>query len=208
VQNKHATLILSAGALAMARQDNSFFVAFLTSLIVSIGTTLVMYFVVLPRLAPYSRMKSNTVSQQTVPKLEGLQLSQAKLLLKGMNLQLGLAGQKNGPKPAGTILSHMPEQGSPIKRGGEVKVVISLGPKAPKKRPETPPAPQKVKVPSVRNMHIRKAKQKVKDAGLIVGRIIYGYDEDISPNWVLRQSPRAGRMVEKGSKVKITINKE
>lgn len=208
------------------RQDNSFFVAFLTSLVVSIGTSLVMYLVIMPRLGPMGQRSGGRANDVMVPPVAGLQLGQARSLLSSLNLRMGLAGQRHHTKPAGVILSHTPAAGARINRGGWVKVVISLGPAQgaaatagtpaatgttgtakPAARRSAAPAGM-VTVPMLRNMNISKARRKLRAVGLRAGPLVYGYDEDISPNWVLRQSPAAGTKVKAGSKVKVVINRE
>ncbi len=196
-----------------SRQSSGFFVAFFTSIIVSIGTSLVMYFVVFPRLGlpptytPGSTMNAGMVS---VPMLKGYTLTQARAMLKQLGLKMEVVAQRHHPNPAGTILAHSPPAGSSTPRGTVVQVSISLGPLQTNLVPAPQPTPSvdKVKVPKLTYMNILKAKRKIRAAGLKVGRIVYDYDEDVSPNWILRQSPPQGRRVPRGTKVNLVVNRE
>lgn len=65
-----------------------------------------------------------------------------------------------------------------------------------------------VQVPSVRGVSRSRAETLLKQAGLKVGKITYGSDDDISPGWVLQQNPRPGTALPSGSPVDLTLNKE
>jgi len=195
------------------RQDNSFFVAFMTALIVSVGTSLVMHMVVLPRLSPMGFQGGKASAKKVrVPPLIGLQLPQAKNLLKTVGLKMELAGQQKHPsQPAGTVLSHIPIAGSPMSPNEEVKVIISLGPGGKTAAtPRTSPAPnaeELVKVPKVTGVSLGKAKRRIRNAGFKVGRITYKDDEDQAPYVILYQRPSARSKAKKGTKIHLSVNK-
>lgn len=197
------------------RQDNSFFISFLTALIVSIGTSLVMYMVVLPRLAPLPLQQRAISKTVVVPPLVGLQMGQARSLLTSLRLRMSITDQQKHPsQPAGTILSHVPTSGSQLKPNAQVKVIISLGPstatpKAPVKRPTAPmPAAGTVKVPKLVGVSLRTAKRLLKAAGLKVGTTRQGDDEDLGPYVILSQQPRAGTTAQPGSSVNLVVNRD
>ena len=199
------------------RQNSGFFVAFFTSIIVSIGTSLVMYFIVFPRLGIPPTYNGRTTNNQTVvvPVLKGRTLSQARSILGQIGLKMEVVAHRHHQNPAGTILAHSPPSGTQTSKGTVIQMSISLGPHRShlNKKNVVPPKPtitttSKIKVPNVKRMHIRKAKRKIRHAGLVVGRITFDDDEDISPNWVLRQTPSAGRYVSRGTKINLVINKD
>lgn len=210
----------------MARQDNSFFVSFFTSIVVSVGTCLVMYFVVFPRFP--LQQSSTKSSEQSLPSLSGMQMGKARTLLSSMGLRMSLAGQVHHPnKSLGTILSHIPNAGTKIQSGQEVKVVISLGPSgsgkgnnnsassARRTSPRRPAAARRrnvsasgsFRLPRLRNTRANWATRKLKRLGLVV-RTRYGYDEDVAPHLVLRTEPSAGTRVHRGSVVTLIVNRE
>ncbi|MCB9640322.1 MAG: PASTA domain-containing protein [Myxococcales bacterium] len=65
-----------------------------------------------------------------------------------------------------------------------------------------------IKVPSFRNMNLSRAKVLLRNAGLRLGSVRYAVDEDVSPAWVLRQQPAAGKRVAPGTSVHLVVNKE
>lgn len=222
----------------MARgQDNSsfvFFVAFLTSLVVSVGSSLVMHLVVLPRIGvPGSRSVVRPVgltpeATTQIPPLVGLSMEQARAVLSTSGLRMGLSGQRyDGRHPAGVVISQTPEQGMIAGRGSEIGVTISLGPSpsgattgqptvpmanagavAPRSPVVQPPNTGAVAVPSVKGVSLTRAKRLLEEKGLKVGKITYESDDDLAPNWILGQKPGAGTRLPAGSSVDLVVNKE
>ena len=62
-------------------------------------------------------------------------------------------------------------------------------------------------VPSLTKIPLKKARERIRQAGLRIGKISFETDEDIAPSFVLRQSPSAGRLVTPLSKVDLVVNK-
>lgn len=209
----------------MARgQDSSFFVAFLTSLVVSAGTTVLMHMLVIPRL-PTSGTPATPVNNNIpVPPVVGLPLTQARAMLQETGFRMKLSGQQHDAnQPAGNILKQMPPATTRIPKNSEVNIVVSLGPAAGspaptpnptpsgKSDPSTPSAPSpmvgnSLRVPRVTQMNVAKAKQILQKLGL-QPRVTHEYDEDVSPNWVMTQSPPPGKKIKRGGRVLLVVNK-
>ena len=222
----------------MARsQDNSsfvFFVAFLTSLVVSVGSSLVMHMVVLPRIAvsgprpaTFGSPAPDATANTQVPPLVGLPMEQARSLLSSSGLRMALGGQQYDPSQSvGSIVSQNPAQGTITLKGTEIKVVISLGvapsssagssnPLSPSgdQQPRggvspPPPVTGQVLIPSVTGISLTRARKLLEEKGLKVGQISYETDDDLAPNWILRQSPAPKSRASAGSAVNLVVNKE
>lgn len=222
-----------SGEFSYRRRRSSNMAAFWISLLVSIVVVTLSHTVVIPFL---QQAKQTVV----IPKLTGLQISQATGIVSSLGLRLERMARQADNRPAGTILSHMPAPGKRVKPGTAVRVILSLGPsKAAPVRPRpavanantnandntagssTPtndrpparaPAAKKaaglVRVPLLTNRSLNSAKRMLRRVGLRLRHISFGADEDKSPHWVLKQSPRPYRKVKRGSPVDLTINRD
>lgn len=219
------------------RRRSPFWLAFWTSLTVSIVSITVFHLLILPWWQKAS-------AKVVVPQLSGLKIAQAAPLLASLGLQMERMARQADEKPAGTVLSHVPTPGSRVYHGTVIRLILSLGPstKAPRETtttstassPASPgttgvgtvastsagvtppvrlsPSPVSsdamVKVPRMTDTSLAEAKRRIKHAGLRLRHISFGSDEDKSPHWVLQQSPRASTLVPKGSPVDLTINRD
>jgi beta-lactam-binding protein with PASTA domain len=212
----------------MARsQDSSFFVAFLTALVVSAGTTVLMHMFVLPRVPGFSHSQSPSHDPNIpVPPVIGLPLTQARAMIQETGFRMKLAGQEHDrSQPAGNILKQSPPAGIRIPKNSEINITVSLGPPtaaSPSAFPSPPTFPSptarnnptqespllgdSVRAPRVTQMNLARAKQIIQQLGL-VSSVSYQQDDDISPNWVLSQSPPPGKVVKRGTKIHLVVNK-
>ena len=218
-------------------QDSTFFVAFLTALIVSIGTTLVMYIFVLPRIPMPQMQAAGRVTSPprptvAVPPVVGLPLTDASAAVVNAGLRMSFGGQLYDAKqPAGYILSQIPSASERVSPKSEIRVVVSLGPPvgvgamlptppptAPKTRTRSqpkitpPPPPSDVKAAtSVKVPNLQgKHINRAKKKLQELGlnvKVSYGDDEDVAPNMVLKQRPSSGTIVPIGETVHLEINK-
>lgn len=220
-----------SGEFSYRRRRSSNMAAFWISLLVSIAVVALSHTVVIPFL---QQAKQTVV----IPKLTGLRISQATGIVSSLGLRLERMARQADNRPAGTILSHMPAPGKRVKPGTAVRVILSLGPsKAAPARPRPAvanantndntadtskptdnrpsartPAAQKtaalVRVPLLTNRSLNAAKRMLRRVGLRLRHVSFGADEDKSPHWVLKQSPRPYRKVRRGSPVDLTINRD
>ena len=214
----------------MARsQDSSFFVAFLTALVVSAGTTVLMQMFVLPRIPGFAQAPSATPDANIpVPPVVGLPLTQARAMIQETGFRMKLAGQEHDrSQPAGNILKQTPPAGIRIPKQSEINVTVSLGPANPSAATASPTlspsltpsastnthSPQEspligdsVRAPRVTQMNLARAKQIIEKLGLVAS-VSFQQDDDISPNWVLTQTPPPGKVLKRGSKIYLVVNK-
>lgn len=217
------------------RRKSPVWVAFWTSLLVSLATVSLFHFLVFPWL----QKSSQTV---VVPKLSGLKVAQVVPVLSSLGLRLERMARQADEQPVGTVLSHLPTSGTRVKTGTVVRVILSTGPSSktspspvastpspsgtpslartettpvPPVRPDnTTPSPStasegdKIAVPRLTDITLAEAKRRLKRAGLTLRHISFGSDEDKSPHWVLGQSPRPNTLVSRGSPVDLTINRD
>ncbi len=87
--------------------------------------------------------KEDPANKVIVPRLIGLALSDAQLLIIATDLALGdTRSEYHSSAPAGQVISQRPAVGSSVNKGSMIDVVISLGPDPePEPDPEPDPAP-------------------------------------------------------------------
>jgi serine/threonine-protein kinase len=149
-----------------------------------------------PRGSSVQAVVSRGSGQLQVPNLTGMRPEDALRQLSTMGLQPG--PQKTGPSPtvpAGNVAATEPPAGSPVAAKGTVTLVVSSG------------APTKA-VPRVTGMRVSKAKKTLEDAGLTLGKVRYGVDEDRMGGIILKQEPAEGAQAAPGSAVDLTVNEE
>ncbi len=155
----------------------------LTALLVSAGTFFAL------RALSQDRQAGELVE---VPPLTGLRPDQARTLLDPRGLSLSVSEGRADPKvEAGQILQQSPLEGSRVKRGSEVRAVLSTG-------------LAKVEVPTLARMPLSGALQVLSSAGLRAGEI-KRQAGDAPADQVLASSPPAGEKVARGSAVDLTV---
>ncbi|MFE3139292.1 Stk1 family PASTA domain-containing Ser/Thr kinase [Streptomyces scopuliridis] len=131
-------------------------------------------------------------SQLDVPQLVGKTLTEAQQLAENASVKVAQSGSERCDVPKGSICSQNPATGK-MSQGETIRVVVSEG------------APQ-VKVPDVTD------KQKDKATDILEGenfQVDYKTEESAEdPGTVLAQDPEGGSMVEKASKITLTIATE
>ena len=147
--------------------------------------------------------KSNLVIQvylcaqtedQVMPILEGSDYQNAKILLQGMNLQLQIEKEEqfSTEYAAGEIITTFPTQGTVLKKGGSVTLVVSKGPAT-------------VTVISFTGMDENSAVKAATELGLVVGELQYEYS-GMPAGQVIRQSISPNSQVEGGTEIIFTVS--
>ncbi|MFN8076296.1 MAG: Stk1 family PASTA domain-containing Ser/Thr kinase [Kineosporiaceae bacterium] len=121
-----------------------------------------------------------------IPPLTGKTLEQAGAALRGERLVLGTVTRRySDTVPEGSVLSSSPAQGSTIRQGDEVTLVVSQGP---------PPVP----VPSLKGRDVDAARLQLTGAGLKV--VVKQRNSDTVPvGRVISQSPSSGTLPKGGT---------
>ena len=133
------------------------------------------------------------VSDVVVPNVVGLSLNQASKILSDHNLKMEISEERYSDKPENTILSQDPPQGSVVKTGTTVYVVISKG-------------TQVVVVPNVINKDYLEAKNILENMGL-KANIIEQYNDQFPRGYVFDQNPRQGVQVEYNTVIDLYVSK-
>src|SRR5437763_4689261 len=112
-----------------------------------------------------------------VPKLVGLTPAEAERTAAAVGLQLMVEREYYSAQiPEGKIMSQLPEAGTRVRRGWQLRVAESLG-------------PQRVAIPDVLGQSGRAADLNIRRRGLDMGSVAYLQMPGVTGDQVLAQSP-------------------
>lgn len=129
-----------------------------------------------------------------VPDLRGQDIVTTIEILTQVGLQLKV--ERREPHATflkDTVISQTPEPGMEIKKGRQVRVVISLG-------------PSELQAPKLVGEHYRKAEVMIRQAGFFPGNVARVPSDGIGRDIVIAQSPAPGMPLERGGKVGILVS--
>lgn len=133
--------------------------------------------------------------QCIVPEIVGLSLEEARDGLAKLGLGARVTLEEYSPdRPSGVILSQNPEAGRVIKKGRNIRVVISRGGKL-------------VEVPKLRGISLRQAEIMLSEKELQIGQIFWTYSDSFPEEVVVSATPSFGTTVPKGFSVSLTVNR-
>lgn len=162
----------------------------------------------------------------SVPNLVRVPQDNVRSIAEGMGLRLIVNERHEQSEiPAGLVAAQAPRAGTSVARGSDLVVVLSAGPgeaDAGVASAQTTPTPaiaaddagaavagESVVVPSVYRLYVREARSRLTLSGLTLGEERRGgYDEDMSPGRILRQTPAAGARASRGTAVHVWVNQE
>lgn len=133
-----------------------------------------------------------------VPSLSGRTVDEARRILTGAGLVLGVVNELPVDRPAGTVFLQRPAAGTQAQRGAPVAVTLARAP-APA---QTPPAVRTATVPDVTGQSLATAVRRIEAAGLRVGSV---EGASGSTARVRRQSAAAGQTVPLGTSVGLSM---
>lgn len=136
---------------------------------------------------------SKGVEKVAVPKVVGDKESDAVKKLEELGLKFELEEETNNKVQAGIVYEQDIEEGTEVNKGDTVKIKVSAGAK-------------KVQVPSVIGSTEASAKSTLAKAGFSV-TVVNEEDASKEDGTVLKQSIDAGKEVNDGSSITITVNK-
>lgn len=145
----------------------------------------------------YIRSLSNNVAivpKITVPKIIGLDKAEAEKLVVAKGLNFVVAAEENSDKPKGTVIICFPDEGTEIKKDGEVRVRVSKG-------------LESFKIPSVKGLDRSSAKTIIEENGLVLSNITEEFSDSVASGIVISQDPVEDSLVQKGDKVDLVISK-
>ncbi|MDP4177434.1 MAG: Stk1 family PASTA domain-containing Ser/Thr kinase [Bacillota bacterium] len=168
-------------------------IASLFVLIIAVGVSSAYFF---PKIFKTGNSKPITVSSDnvTVPNIVGLTESDAKKKLETLGLKYVQAGNSsNTDKPAGTITECNPTSGTSVKKGTEIRAIVSSGQKS-------------AEIPDFTNQDINYAKQLIANDGYQEPEIKYEDSDSVSKNMVIKQSPEPGSNGDKNTKITLWVS--
>ncbi len=131
-----------------------------------------------------------------VPKLKGVSIRQAELLLAHEGLELGeVTWSPSDSFPKDVVLFSTPSTGTSVPYGMFVNLEVSLGPK-----------PDTVKMPDLVGMNLEEGKKLLREMGLELGKMKYSINDEFPPGTILRQSLDPGEKIERGSKINLEVS--
>ncbi len=130
-----------------------------------------------------------------VPSVIGFDINQAKVYLAERGLVVGIVDKEESEQAKDIVLRTVPEPGKKVTAEVPIRLVVSSG-------------GGKVSVPNVKGKSEYRARLLLEESGLEMGRKNYTTSGEYAFDIIIYQSPQPGVMVEKGSKVDVTINRE
>ena len=130
----------------------------------------------------------------SVPEVVNTNLDAATARLESMGLSLEVAEKVYDDNTLpGTIVEQKPQQGTQVKNGETVSVVVCLG-------------PESATVPDLDGMTQEEAANALAPLGLHVGVVTHRQDSDAPRGTVIEQYPEQGEVLENGGTVDLTLS--
>ena len=130
----------------------------------------------------------------SVPEVVNTNLDAATARLESMGLSLEVAEKVYDDNTlSGTIVEQKPQQGTQVKNGETVSVVVCLG-------------PESAAVPDLDGMTQEEAANALAPLGLHVGVVTHRQDSDAPRGTVIEQYPEQGEVLENGGTVDLTLS--
>ena len=138
------------------------------------------------------------IAKTTVPKLRGLPLDKARAKLKKAQLRLGeVAEQVDDNARSGTIIAQTPAPKRQVRPGTAVDLVVATA--------EANDQPSGIEVPDLRGKNAKAATDLLERSGLRVGEVRIQPKGKGRPGSILKQRPKPGSMVERGTTVDLVV---
>lgn len=129
-----------------------------------------------------------------VPDLTGRDIITVIDTLPQLGLQPKIDRRETHPTlPRDTVISQTPPPGGNIKKGRQVRLVLSLG-------------PSDVQIPKLMGEHFRKADILIRQAGFFPGNVSRISSDIIARDIVIAQDPRPGASLDKGGRINMLIS--
>lgn len=133
-------------------------------------------------------------NEVAVSDVVGKQVEVARNILTNQNLRVSESEIFSDKVPVGSVVSQYPEAGSVVKEQRMIVLVISKGGEV-------------AVVPDLRGLNRRDAELKIRNAGLIVGRVDEQFNADTPADTIISQQPRPPAQVNKNTAVDLVISK-
>ena len=130
-----------------------------------------------------------------MPNLINMSLEDANKTINKLDLKLTINERHDVDVERNHVISQSPSQGTELKKGDLVTIVISLG-------------PEELSVPNLMGYTLNDAKKILEKDGLKLGSISYDYSEVYKEGTVINQNPVVGvGSIKKGDSVNVVVSK-
>ncbi|WP_238882546.1 Stk1 family PASTA domain-containing Ser/Thr kinase [Clostridium sp. YIM B02551] len=139
----------------------------------------------------------NTTSNQSITVPTGLVNSpkeDVQKKLEALGLIMDIGGEEKSDKPAGTVLSVTPSEGSTVKKNDHIRVVISG-------------EENKLKAPGLVGLTLDDAKKYLDNQNLKLGNVTYEYSDTDPKDQVIKQSPEKDADMSENDKINLVVSK-
>ena len=157
-----------------------------------LGAAVIFLVAFLGAFLSYGNFWSNTTVD--VPNVVGKQVSVAKNILEDKHLRVSTSEVTNPDVPAGQVISQTPGAGEKVKEQRTIHLVVSKG-------------VGDITVPDLSDLTVDQARQRLKDVGLVVGKITQQSVDGKKDGVVIAQSPSGDSKVSKGTTIDLVVNK-
>lgn len=129
-----------------------------------------------------------------MPNLRGRSLRDAKFTLERYDLVTGTITYQPSDLPEEIILAQEFPPGQRVRKTTAVGLTVSQGPLA-----------LQISVPYLVGLYLEEAQNRLAESGLRLGQVGYVKSQELLPNTIISQSPRAGDMVDQNTPIDVTI---
>ncbi len=155
-----------------------------------------MIFIIVVGASAYLTLTRIVKSEDTVvvPDLMGKEVVYALELLSDLGLNTKVEGSEYSAKVSkNSVIFQEPEPGSEIKKGRDIRIIISKGPKS-------------ILMPNLENLPVQQARIIIEENSLCQGEITDTYSHHIKKDSVIAQVPTRGTMVTRGECVNLLVS--
>lgn len=129
------------------------------------------------------------------PKLINMSLENANKVVNNLDLKLVITERHDSEVEKNHVISQTPPEGTELKKGDSITIVISLG-------------PEELSTPNLIGFSLNDAEAILKEKGLERGTISYDYSEIYKKGIVINQNPAAGAGgIKKGDIINIVVSR-
>lgn len=129
-----------------------------------------------------------------IPEIMGLTKEEAEDALEMVGLMLEVTGTETSDQPENTVIKVIPEEGTSVKKGVTVSVVLSAG-------------EEKLYVPDITGSTVASAEIILVNNGFILGTTTEEFSETVPAGEIIGQDPLVNTSMPKGSAVNIVVSK-
>ena len=157
---------------------------------------LLFVFILIVSASAYLTLTMIIKSEDTVivPNLAGKNIVYALELLTDLGLNTKIEGSEYSTEmPKNNVIFQEPEPGSEIKKGRDVRIIISKGPKS-------------ILLPNLERLPIQQARIILEENSLCQGQISSTYSNRVKKDSVIAQVPSAGTMITRNECINLLIS--